>query len=371
MIKKYRSVKFLLFLFSIFFVVTIGCQENISVNNSAELIIKKNISAQNENIIFHGRVGFSNLQSPKIFWPGSGFTLWFEGTFIEVVLDDQDGSNYYNAIIDDDFPNRTVIDCVKGTKSYVISKNLTQGIHKLQLLRRTDGTSPQTIFKGINISKEGKIISPQENLPELKIEFYGDSITSGHGNLDESRENNDDKSTWDNYQSYASIIARELNADLRCISMSGIGIMVSWYPLIMPQVYDRINPNSEFPKNDFNQWQPDIVVVNLLQNDDWLINRLSPIPDTEERIKHYASFIQSIRDQYQFATIFCTLGNMNITREKSPWPLVVQAAVDSLGDSKLFFTTIPYKNTGGHPTVSEHRQMANILTPFIKSKIQL
>ena len=145
--------------------MTIGCQENISVNNSAELIIKKNISAQNENIIFHGRVGFSNLQSPKIFWPGSGFTLWFEGTFIEVVLDDQDGSNYYNAIIDDDFPNRTVIDCVKGTKSYVISKNLTQGVHKLQLLRRTDGTSQQTIFKGIKISKEGKIISPQENLP--------------------------------------------------------------------------------------------------------------------------------------------------------------------------------------------------------------
>ena len=206
-------------------------------------------------------------------------------------------------------------------------------------------------------------------MPKLKIEFYGDSITSGHGNLDESRENNDDKSTWDNYQSYASIIARELNADLRCISMSGIGIMVSWYPLIMPQVYDRINPNSEFPKNDFNQWQPDIVVVNLLQNDDWLINRLSPIPDTEERIKHYASFIKSIRDQYQYATIFCTLGNMNITREKSPWPGVVQAAVDSLDDSKLFFTTMSYKKTGGHPTVSEHRQMADELTPFIKSKI--
>ena len=351
--------------------MTIGCQENISVNNSAELIIKKNISAQNENIIFHGRVGFSNLQSPKIFWPGSGFTLWFKGTSIEVVLDDLDGSNYYNAIIDDDIPNRTVIDCVKGTKSYVISKNLTQGVHKLQLLRRTDGTSPQTIFKGINLSKEGEIMSPQESLPKLKIEFYGDSITSGHGNLDESRENNDDKSTWDNYQSYASIIARELNADLRCISMSGIGIMVSWYPLIMPQVYDRINPNSEFPKNDFNQWQPDIVVVNLLQNDDWLINRLSPIPDTEGRIKHYASFIQSIRDQYQFATIFCTLGNMNITREKSPWPIVVQAAVDSLDDSKLFFTTIPYKNTGGHPTVSEHHQIADILTPFIKSKYNI
>ena len=367
--KKITSFSSLFFLSTLLCLSSISCHENYSQNNGVLFEDKKNISAQNENIVFHGRIDFSNLQAPKLFWPGSGFSLWFEGTSIEVVLDDLDGSNYYNAIIDDDFSNRTVIDCIKGTKPYVISKNLTPGVHKLQLLRRTDGTTPQTIFKGINVNGDGKIISPQESQPKLKIEFYGDSITSGHGNLDESRENNDDKSTWDNYQSYASIISRELNADLRCISMSGIGVMVSWYPLIMPQVYDRINPNREFPKNDFTQWKPDIVVVNLLQNDDWLINRLSPIPDTEERIKHYANFIQSIRNQYQFAIIFCTLGNMNITREKSPWPAVVQAAVDSLDDPKLFFTTMPYKNTGGHPTVSEHRQMADILTPFIKSKI--
>ena len=109
MVKTFRSDKFLFFLFSVFFVTTIGCQENDCQNSTAELVDKKVIYAQNENIIFHGRVDFSNLQAPKIFWPGSGFTLWFEGSSIEVVLDDLDGSNYYNAIIDDDFPNRTVI----------------------------------------------------------------------------------------------------------------------------------------------------------------------------------------------------------------------------------------------------------------------
>ncbi len=363
------SDKVISFLVTVFFISITSCQEKGKLYDEGEQVLQKNINAENENIIFHGRIDFSNPQLPKLFWPGSGFTLWFEGTSIEVVLDDLEGDNYYNAIIDDDFNSRITIDCIKGTKSYVISKNLTPGVHKLQLLRKTDSTSPQTIFKGINISQRGEIIPPQEEQPELKIEFYGDSITSGHGNLDETRENNDDKSTWDNYQSYASMIARELNADLRCISMSGIGVMVSWYPLIMPQVYDRINPNSDFPKNDFTQWQPDIVVINLLQNDDWLINRLSPTPNTKERKKRYANFVQSIRDKYEYATIFCVLGNMNITRQDSPWPEVVQAAVDSLNDSNLFFTTMPYKNTGGHPTVSEHRQMADILIPFIQSKI--
>ena len=368
-LKSPTSVK--IFLLSLTFFVSFisSCQKNTIQENEVTSVVKKKFPAHDENILFHGRIDFSNPQLPKLFWPGSGFTLWFEGTSIEVILDDLEGSNYYNAIIDDDFSKRTVINCIKGTKPYVISNNLTPGIHKLQLLRRTDSTTPQTIFKGVNISQGGKIISPQEAQPELKIEFYGDSITSGHGNLDETRENNDDRSTWDNYQSYAAMIARELNADLRCISMSGIGVMISWYPLIMPQVYDRINPNSALPKNDFTQWQPDVVVINLLQNDDWLINNLSPIPNTKDRIKNYADFVRSIRDKYEYAIIVCTLGNMNITREGSPWPEVVEAAVDSLDDPNVFFTIMPYKNTGGHPTVSEHRQMADLLTPFIQSKM--
>lgn len=367
--KPLTSVQVLSLVFTFFSSFIVSCQKDIISVNEAAFVVKENVLAHDENITFHGRIDFSNPQSPKLFWPGSGFTLWFEGTSIEVILDDLEGSNYYNAIIDDDFSKRTIIKCIKGTTPYVISNNLTPGVHKLQLLRRTDSTTPETIFKGVNISQGGKIISPQEQQPELKIEFYGDSITSGHGNLDETRENNNDRSTWDNYQSYASMIARELNADLRCVSMSGIGVMVSWYPLTMPQVYDRINPNSEIPKNDFTQWQPDIVVVNLLQNDDWLIHTLSPIPDTNARIASYTDFITSIRNKYEYATIICTLGNMNITRSGSPWPEVVQAAVDRLDDPKIYFTVMPYKNTGGHPTVSEHREMADILIPFIQSKM--
>ena len=75
--KTFRSDKFLFFLFSVFFVTTIGCQENDCQNSTAELVDKKIIYAQNENIIFHGRVDFSNLQAPKIFWPGSGILRFY------------------------------------------------------------------------------------------------------------------------------------------------------------------------------------------------------------------------------------------------------------------------------------------------------
>jgi hypothetical protein len=46
---------------------------------------------------------------------------------------------------------------------------------------------------------------------------------------------------------YDAITARNLNAELHVISQSGIGIMVSWFPFIMPQFYGQL---SAVGKND-------------------------------------------------------------------------------------------------------------------------
>ena len=224
---------------------------------------------------------------------------------------------------------------------------------------------------GIKIDPEKQLVEPQEEQPLLKIEFYGDSITSGHGILDESRNNNDDRATWNNYLTYGAKTARALNADYRCISMSGIGMMVSWYDLIMPQLYDQLIPWSEFSKWDFSQWQADIVVINLGQNDSWLINNMPNRPNTEQRIDAYFNFIRSIREKYNNAKIVCTLGNMGASRSGSEWPEYIANAVDKhnveLNDNKVFYVPMTYKNTDGHPTVSEHQQMADVLIPFIES----
>lgn len=347
-----------------------GCQETETQNVTIE---KTLVLPDNPNIVYHGRVDFTNPQEPQIFWAGNGLTIWFEGTSIDVILKDKEGNNYYNAIIDDNDSERVIVSCVMGEKTYSIAKNLEPGVHKLQLLRRTDSTTPLTKFKGFKIDNEKQIIEPLKQQPTLKIEFYGNSITSGHGILDETRQNNDDRATWDNYLTYAAKTARAIDADYRCISMSGIGIMVSWYPLIMPQVFDRLNPNLEGSKWDFSKWQADIVVVNLFQNDAWLINKLPEVPNDEQRIEAYFNFIQSIRAKYVNAKIVCTLGNMDASRVGSKWPGYVASAVakcnNELNDSNVFSVPMTYKNTGGHPTVSEHQQMANVLIPFIKSKL--
>ena len=43
--------------------------------------------------------------------------------------------------------------------------------------------------------------------------------------------------------------------------------MVGWFPEIMPEIYDRLNPMEPNSKWDFIKYSLDIVVINFFQND--------------------------------------------------------------------------------------------------------
>jgi len=47
---------------------------------------------------------------------------------------------------------------------------------------------------------------------------------------------------------------------------------------IMPEMYDGLNPADGNSKWNFNEYTPDVVVVNLFQNDSWLVNRMPARP---------------------------------------------------------------------------------------------
>ena len=65
-----------------------------------------------------------------------------------------------------------------------------------------------------------------------KIEFYGDSITSGYAIEDYDGGNNSYLPPYkNNYLTYASLTARHYDAQYYCISKSGIGITVGLYAL--------------------------------------------------------------------------------------------------------------------------------------------
>ena len=324
------------------------------------------------DIEYMGRVDVSG-SSAKLMWPGSSAKITFEGSEVYAEMDDKNGKNYYNVIVDDD--SVFILHPDTGKRKYLLAKGLGEGKHTVELFKRTEWPNGTTHFYGFEIKGDAGIFPPLRK-KDLKLEFYGNSITAGYAVEDYSGNDSPDSIYTNNYYSYAAVTARTLNAEYSCIARGGIGIMISWYPMIMPEMYDRLDPSDPESKWDFSLYTPDIVVINLFQNDSWLVNkpdfpefkhRFGTTPPSEKFIvEAYKKFVTDIRSKYPAAKIICMLGNMDITRDGSPWPGYVARAVEELKDENIYPLFVPYKDTPGHPKVEEQQVLADALVEKIK-----
>jgi hypothetical protein len=156
--------------------------------------------------------------------------------------------------------------------------------------------------------------------------------------------------------------------------------MLSWFPVIMPELYDRLDPADAKSKWDFNNYHPNIVVVDLLQNDSWLVKkpthtqfvaRFGTTPPSDSfTVAKYKDFIVQLRWRHPKATIICTLGSMDATKDGSAWPGYVTKAVSELKDPKILTHFFKYNNTAKHPKKAEQAAMARSLIAFIDQKVK-
>jgi hypothetical protein len=344
-------------------------------SNSYTQKILTSIDAHNKHIKYEGRISMNNPGIAEMYWPGSSCKIKFKGTEVKAILKDERGDNYYNVIIDEG--NIQVLKLDTAKTAYTLASHLKEGEHTVELFRRTGWVNGITWFYGFQLPLHSKIL----DLPvkTRMIEFYGNSITVGAA-VENYVYASGDTTDTNNYLSYASITTRHFNAKYSCIASSGIGIMVSWGSLIMPEIYNRLNPYDSLSKWDFSKASPDIVVINLFQNDCALVN----IPDhpqfkrrfgnkapTEDFIlASYRRFVQGIRNHYPEAHIICVLGNMDAVIQGSPWPGYIEKAVEFLKDKKVYTHFFPYKSTPDHPDPAEQRAMAESLMQFIDEHIK-
>ena len=333
------------------------------------------ISFSSSEINYSGRINMTD-SSAGLIWPGSSVKINFEGQSLSTLLRDETGDNYYNVIIDND--SLFVLRPGRKKEYHILASNLSKGPHTIEIFKRTEWSSGKTDFYGFKINTNAKLLAPTKD-KKRKIEFFGDSITAGLAVEDSSGQDISDSKYTNNYASYASITARHFSADYHCVSRSGIGMTVSWDPLIMPEIYDRLVPTDSKSKWDFSLYRPDIVVVNLFQNDSWLVN----LPDHPEFIKRfrdkspgevflvnaYQKFISVLRNHYPEAHIICTLGSMDATKNGSLWPGYVQKAVQNINDNKIYTHFMPYEESAAHPNVKQQINMSESLIQFIETTI--
>jgi len=334
------------------------------------------ISPDDAQLQYTGRIDFSNRTAPGLSWSASSVAANFTGTSVAVVLDDANGSNSFNAFIDGDLDHPVVLHLSKGEKTYAVADNLSGENHQLLLTKRTEGVYGETQFRGLVLADKAHLLSPPPRLPH-KMEIFGDSITCGMGNEAPDGAPDNNSREENSFLTYGAIAARDLHAELHLVSQSGIGIMVSWFDFIMPQFYDQLSAvGNNDTQWDFSQWTPEVVVINLFQNDKWLVDRekkLTPLPTDEERIKAYLNFVKTIRGKYPKAQIICALGSMDATEKGSKWPGYITAAVEQMKKKNpgekidtLFFEFTGY---GAHPRVRHQQANAAKLTAFIREKM--
>jgi hypothetical protein len=356
------KINFLFYLLSVLSLLT-SCRETEQITL---------INANNPLVRSTGRINFSNPMVPEIYWPGTAIEINFSGESLHVTLRDEMGKNYFNVVIDDDSLRYIKLD--SGKQLYTVAEGLSNEVHNIKLIKRTEWDFGKTWFHGFQITN-GKILElPSRN--DRIIEFFGNSITAGYAIEDLSGGDSPDSIFTNNYNTYGAITARHFGADYIGTVKGGIGVMVSWFPLIMPEMYDRLDPNDPTSKWDFSLITPDLVVVNLFQNDSWLIHMPDKLsykqrfgdnpPDDEKIISSYANFIKKLRNVYPNAPIICTLGSMDATREGSPWPGYVNKAVESLDEENIYTLFFPYINKDGHPRVDDNKKMADQLIAFIE-----
>lgn len=334
------------------------------------------IAPDNGKLLYTGRIDFSRPAAPVLSWPGTQIAANFTGSSLAIELDDQNGQNYFNVFIDGEQKAPLVLQAEKGVKRYQVAQGLAPGAHSFLLTKRTEGAEGATVFRGLALADGGALLPPPSR-PKHRIEFFGDSITSGAGNEAPFNGRDDLPADKNSYMAYAQIAARQLGAEAHVTSQGGIGVMISWFPFTMPDFYDQLSAvGNNDSRWDFSRWTPEVVVINLMQNDSWLIGRdhkLQPEPDKQARIEAYRTFVRRIRQLYPQAYIVCALGSMDATRPGSPWPGYVTAAVERMrkddGDRRIDTLFFEFTGYGQHPRVRQHQENAAKLAAFIRARL--
>jgi lysophospholipase L1-like esterase len=334
------------------------------------------IKSHDVHIRYSGRIVMTD-DAAELSWSASSIKMNFKGTGVKAILKDEHGYDYWNVIIDNKVVSVIQPDSIQ--KEYTLISGLPEGSHTVELFKRTEWSMGKTWFYEFELDKNASVLPPPAS-QKRKIEFFGNSISCGYAIEDTTGQDRGTAPYENAYLSYASITARHFDAEQHNTTKSGIGILVSWAPMIMPELYYRLDPTDAESKWDFSNYKPDIIVINLLQNDKWIMDLPdndqfkakfgTKRPTDEQIIKAYKDFVKTIRNRYPKAQIICALGNMDIVKDGSPWPGYVQKAVAQIGDKNIYTHFFPYKNTPGHPNKKEQQVLADDLIAFIDQHIK-
>lgn len=258
-----------------------------------------------------GRTG-KERRPLTLFWNASGveFSVKASEMWVEVTVDYQVFEPWADVLINDALTQRLMLN--RGRQKICLFRGMNPCMVKNVKLFRDTPAMPaddRTLFQVEKVFTDGSF----EPVPEydLKIEFIGDSITSGEGCTGAPEEEDWISGCFSAIDSYPYRTARKLHAQYHCVSQSGWGFYWSWEGKkedSIPRYYEKVCGLIGGEKNrilgaweewDFSSWKPDVLVVNLGTNDGApfgdTLNHGDPSPDLVAMKEAGVQFLKQLR----------------------------------------------------------------------------
>ncbi|MCR5330691.1 MAG: GDSL family lipase [Lachnospiraceae bacterium] len=215
-----------------------------------------------------------------LFWTHSGIEVNCTGTelWVEVSCNYEFHDIWVASEINHALMSRQML--YPGKNSICLFRSMQPGVVKnVRFYRELQAMydNPEITLEIRGLRTDGEFLPVPEN--KLKIEFIGDSITSGEGSYG-AREDTEWLAMYMSAsKTYVNFIERMLDAESRVISQGGWGVYTGWdnnRSHNIPRIYDQICVPATGSINkargaqyeyDFSSWVPDAIIVNLGTND--------------------------------------------------------------------------------------------------------
>jgi hypothetical protein len=332
------------------------------------------ISADSPFIQYFGRFDRTQAGHALFDWPGVAIQAVFEGTSCSAVL--EGAAACFDMHIDGTFAG-TIMNR-PGMRVVPLAGGLSDGRHLLRLEKRSESTGGPVSFGGFGLDSGKRLVKPPKK-PVRKIEFIGDSYTAGFANEHEGREC--DPAMADSIilvssnanRAFGPLAAAAFGAQYQIIALAGKGLVRNFNGIDpgkeLPALYDRtlctsINTPGPYGKWQFSSWKADMAVIGIGVND---FQADPPYADTGAFDRAYARLIGKLRAGYPGVRIVCCATRVwpidaLIPRVKS---IVGRQKAEGHDDVVYFEYATENNALYGHPSLKDHRAIADSLIPVI------
>jgi hypothetical protein len=363
---------------------------------------------------FFGRTLYDEERKAMFFnWTAAGFALRFRGDRLEMDVtafaEDYPGEAnnlpWLAVFLDDAREPAQRFRLAEGRQTRLLFTGAGHEEHVLTVVKRSENSKGRVGLHALRLNGEPLDEPPPE--PRLRLEFVGDSITCGFGNLMPPTDAMFNNALEDGLAAYPAVTAALLNAAYQSVCISGIPLC--WasdpgYRLRLPDFPDFVPParamevyyayadrchqeaagvHDGFTPWDFGRFRPNAIILNLGTNDAFRIAVSGGGPAEEAYFtQRYAAFLKLVRRlNGPRPVIACTLGPMNYFLYNAVEKAAAAYRLES-GDARVFclkFGQIdPWgEGYGGltHPNLNTHarmgRELAAALGPWLGREVSL